>query len=140
MNFRHAAALALVGWYLMAPPTQEALDSSCSNPHGIFYYLTTLVSRESDGDRISRCDHEGIMLVPDANYSQWFQEGEFETLADCRTEQQKPPTEQEKALTNLASGLAASSGISKDDLARSQRQSLALSKYIASDDPRLKEK
>ena len=80
MNLRHTAALALIGWYLIAPPTQEALDSSCSIPRGIVYNL--IVSRESDSDRIERCDREGIMLVPDATYSQWFQEGEFETLAD----------------------------------------------------------
>jgi hypothetical protein len=33
----HAAALALVGWYLMIPPTQKDLDDSCGahSPGGL---------------------------------------------------------------------------------------------------------
>jgi hypothetical protein len=63
---------------------------------------------------------------------------EFETLAACKAEQQKPLTEPEKAGVNFAAGLMGAAGVSKNDLTRSQEQSLTLSKCIASDDPRLK--
>ena len=38
MKARHAAALALVGWYLMLPPMQDDLDSTCA------HYATTTLS------------------------------------------------------------------------------------------------
>ncbi len=138
MNLRHAAALALVGWYLMVPPTREALVSSCSRDPGILALLVALVRIESDSDRIKRCDREGIVLVPDAAFSRWLQSGEFETLADCRAEQQKPVTEKEKALADSVSGLTAGSGVSKEDLIHSPETGLTLSRCLASDDPRLK--
>jgi hypothetical protein len=137
VNLRHAAALAIVGWYLMVPPTQEALDSSCSNSSSVFDSVIAFLSRESDDARIKRCDREGIVLVTDAALSRWFQEGEFETLAACRAEQQKPLTEREKAAAAFTSGFTHGSGVSKEDLIRSQEQGLTLSKCVASDDPRL---
>jgi hypothetical protein len=141
MSLRHAAALAVVGWYLMVPPTQEALDSSCS-AHPTFSvsgFLLSLLGRETEEQHLNRCDHEGLLFVPEALLSKWSQGGEFETLAECRTEQQRPYTEQEKALAEFTSGFTAKSGISKEDLIRSGEQGIALSKCIASDDPRLKE-
>jgi len=140
MNLRHAAALTLIGWYLMVPPTQEALDSSCSgNPtFSVSGFLLSLFGRETEEQHLNRCDHEGVLFVPEASLSKWNQGGEFETLAECRTEQQKPFTEQEKALAGFTSSFTAKSGISKEDLIRSGEQGIALSKCIASDDPRLK--
>jgi hypothetical protein len=37
MKLHHAAALALVGWYLMIPPTEKDLDDSCGahSPSGL---------------------------------------------------------------------------------------------------------
>jgi hypothetical protein len=66
MTLRHAAALVLVGWYLMVPPTQEMLDPSCSNHPGILDSLITTITRESFNDRFKRCEREATMLVPDA--------------------------------------------------------------------------
>ena len=83
--------------------------------------MIAFLSRESDDARIKRCDREGIMLVTEAALSRWFQEGEFETLAACRAEQQKPLTEKEKAAAAFASGFTSGSGVSKDDLIRSSR-------------------
>jgi hypothetical protein len=138
MRPRHAAALALVGWYLMMPPTQEHLDSSCSNHMGILDSLIYSLKMEGDSDRIKRCDREAILLVSDAPFSQWYQADEFETLAECRAEQQQPPTEQEKARMKSLSGLTAGSRVSEDDLIRTQQQALTFSKCLASDDPRLR--
>jgi hypothetical protein len=140
MTLRHAAALVLVGWYLMVPPTQEMLDSSCSNHRGILDSLIATITRESDNDRLKRCDGEATMLVPDAPFSRWVQGGEFETLAECRADQTKPLTEKDTGWAKFAGELTASSGVSKEDLIRTQKQALTFSKCLASDDPRLKEK
>ena len=90
MKPRHAATLALVGWYLMLPPNQETLDSSCSNHMGILDSLIYSLKMESDSDRIKRCDREATLLASDAPFSQWYQAEEFETLAECRAEQRQP--------------------------------------------------
>jgi len=138
MTLRHAVSFALVGWYLMLPPSQEALDASCSNHMGILDSLIYSLKMESDSDRIKRCDREAIQLVLDAPFSQWYQTDEFETLAECRAQQQQPPTEQEKSRMKSLSGLTAGSGISEDDLIRFLKQDIMLSKCLASDDPRLR--
>jgi hypothetical protein len=39
----HAAALALVGWYLMLPPTQEQLDSTCRGGPSVMDHVTALI-------------------------------------------------------------------------------------------------
>jgi hypothetical protein len=125
---RHAAALALVEWYLMMPPTQEMLDSSCSD-RGIVYYLTTLISKETEADRIKRCDREAIVFVPDTKLSLWPQGDEFETLAECRAEKSKPPTEQDRFWTDLAADLSKASGVTKEELSRSADEASLLSVY-----------
>jgi hypothetical protein len=140
MNPRHAAALALIGWYLMMPPTQEMLDSSCSNHRSILDSLIATITMESENDWLKRCEREATMLVSDVPFSRWLQGGEFETLAECRADQNKPLTEKDTEWAKFAGGLTASSGVSKEDLIRTQEQALTLSKCIASDDPRLKEK
>jgi hypothetical protein len=139
MKPQHAAALALVGWYLMMPPTQEMLDSSCSNHRSILDSLIATITRESDNDRLKRCDREATMLVPDAPFSRWVQGGEFETLAECRADQKKPLTGEDTEWAKVAGGITVSSGVSKEDLIRTQKQALTFSKCLAGDDPRLKE-
>jgi hypothetical protein len=136
MNIRHAAALALAGWYLMLPPTQEMVDPIC---HGRFS-LSGLISglTESASDRLKRCDREALFLVFDAPFLQWVQGGEFETLAECRADQQKPLTQEEKAEAGLTGAFTAGSGVSKDDLMRTLEHAISASKCLASDDPRLK--
>lgn len=106
MNFRHAAGLALVGWYLMMPPLQKDLDSSCG-PHSLWHppassstveaakpkwidYLRWLRHRlagqqvELDTIRQRRCDMEATKVAFDAPLSQWIQVEEFASLNDCR--------------------------------------------------------
>ncbi|HEY9158671.1 hypothetical protein [Candidatus Binatus sp.] len=80
MNFRHAAALALVGWYLMIPPS----------------LADTWVCRQSVSAELARgwfgwgkdCETMARAFVPDAPLSQWHQGAPFETLAECEADRQ----------------------------------------------------
>jgi hypothetical protein len=146
MKPRHAAALALVGWYLMLPPTKEALDSDCGRgdtwtAFRVYKDILSMVAPASadraDSANVKQCDREGIIIADDAPLARWNQGGEFETLTACEAEQQKPITEHERLGLNFVSGLMGAAGVSKEDLIRSQKRALALSKCIASDDPRL---
>jgi hypothetical protein len=142
VKIRHAAALASVGWYLMTPPSQEQLDSTChgGNP-SVMDHVVALISREdADKVRTRRCDQEGIEVALDAPLSIWDQSGEFETLKECKVEQQKPMTEQDKMKAALALSVMRESGIAKDTLMSSLNLARASAKCVASDDPRLKEK
>ena len=53
MTLRHAAALALVGWYLMVPPATA--------PNGT----------------------KGAKLMTDAPLSRWFMHGSFDSAKQC---------------------------------------------------------
>jgi len=141
MNPRHAVALALVGWYLMVPPTQEQLDSTCRSGPSVMDHVTALIGRD-DAHKVHarRCDQEGIEVALDAPLSAWDQSGEFETLKECKVEQQKPMTEQDRMQTALALSVMRESGVTKDALMSSLNLARASAKCIASDDPRLTEK
>ena len=139
MNTRHAAALVLVGWYLMVPPTQQQLDSTCRTGPSLMDHVTALVRRDdADKIRARRCDQEGIEVALDAPLSAWGQSDEFETLKECKAEQQKPMTEQERMQTALALSVMRDSGVTKDALMSSVNLARAGAKCIASDDPLLK--
>lgn len=141
MTPRHAAALALIGWYLMTPPTQEQLDSTCRGGPSVMDRVAALAGRdEADKVHARRCDQEGIEVAVDAPLSVWVQSGEFETLKECKVEQQKPMTEQDKMKTALALSVMRASGVTKDALMSSLNLAQVSARCIASDDPRLKEK
>jgi hypothetical protein len=141
MKLRHAAALASVGWYLMTPPTQEQLDSTCRGGPSVMDHVAALIGRE-DADKVhtQRCDQEEIEVALDAPLSAWDQSGEFETLKECKVEQEKPMTEQDKMKTALALSVMRESGVTKNALMSSLNLARASAKCVASDDPRLKEK
>jgi hypothetical protein len=61
VNLRHAAALALVGWYLIVPPTR--------------------VDREGLPEPLP--DKSGFFYDTDAPLSNWFNEGNFDSAAAC---------------------------------------------------------
>jgi len=137
----HAAALASVGWYLMMPPTQEQLDSTCRGGPSVMDHVAALIGRdEADKVHARRCDQEGIEVALDAPLSVWDRSGEFETLKERKAEQQKPMTQQDKMKTALAFSVMRESGITKDALMSSLDLARASAKCIATDDPRLKEK
>ena len=107
MNLRHAAALTLIGWYLMIPPTQKDLDDSCGahSPSGLTLapvntlpetattmdYVSWLLAKAS-GDHEARletlskrrCDTEASEIQPDASLSYWLQLSAFESLSQCQ--------------------------------------------------------
>ena len=95
MTRRHAAALGLVGWYLMMPPTQEQLDSTCrsgSSP-SVMDHVAALIDRDdADSLHARRCDQERIEVALDAPLFAWVQSDEFETLKECKVEREKPMT------------------------------------------------
>ena len=105
----HAAALVLVGWYLMIPPTQKDLDDSCGahSPSGltlapiktrspqtatVMDYASWLLAKAS-GDHETgletlskrRCDTEATEIQPNASLSYWLKLDEFESLSQCQT-------------------------------------------------------
>jgi hypothetical protein len=146
MTRRHAAMLALLGWYLMVPPTREQLDSDCGRRNtwtafrvykDILSMVAPAAADRADATNVKQCDREEIVIADDAPPARWNQGGEFETLTACEAEQKKPLTEQERLGLNFVSGLMGAAGVSKEDLIRSQEQALTLSKCISSDDPRL---
>jgi hypothetical protein len=103
--------------------------------------VTALIGRD-DANKVHarRCDQEGIEVALDAPLSAWSQSGEFETLKECKVEQEKPMTEQDRMQTALALSVMRESGVTKDALMSSLNLARTSTKCIASDDPRLKGK
>jgi len=136
----HATTLVLVGWYLMVPPTQEQLDSTCRGGPSVMDHMVALIGRDSaDKVHMRRCDREGIEVALDAPLSRWNQSGEFETLKKCKVEQQKTTTERDKMAAGLAFSLTSKSVVTKDALMSSLHLELSSAKCVASNDPRLEE-
>jgi hypothetical protein len=152
MKPRHAAALVLVGWYLMMPPNACDLSGAC-NGKSIFWDAVALFRSESESSRHSemawrnRLDNE---VVLDAPLSEWHQLDEFETLAECRVryeENQRPLPKEQAPNLDLAKSELADEGranpSAEDSRSRAnsigwfrRTQSLG-EKCVASDDPRL---
>ena len=152
MSPRHAATLALMGWYLMMPPNACDLSSACKG-ESIFWNAVSLLRPQSESNRQSemawrnRVDND---LVLNAPLSEWHQIDEFETLTECRAryeENQKPlPNEQEQFLDLAKSELADEGAANPSGDALRSRADLLISslrlqtsqeKCAASDDPRL---
>ncbi len=157
MKSRHAAALALVGWYLMLPPMADDLDSSCfataSVPDTLWELSPTEVNR-------IRCHREGHEVQYDAPLSKWAQlsVSSFETLKACQAEYEKyekyqapapvdNQEEQSRFMAKLEFDDEAKSNPSEEELqlrAKTIRvaihQRIGDAKCIETDDPRLKEK
>jgi hypothetical protein len=69
VNFRHAASLALVGWYLMAPP--QSLDMSG-------------VSRANAKTEVPKRVNEYAKLVAATPLSLWKTKNFFDTAEECK--------------------------------------------------------
>jgi len=61
MKLHFAAALALVGWYLIVPPVRV----------------------DSKGSPEEQSDRSGFVYETDAPLSKWFNEGNFDSAAAC---------------------------------------------------------
>ncbi len=148
----HAAALALVGWYLMMPPNACELSSACKG-HSIFWGIVSMPRPQSESNIQSEMAWRNRMdndLVLDAPLSEWHQIDEFETLAECRAryeENQKPLPNEQQQYQDLAKsqltdeGTASPSGDAlrsrADLLVSSLRLQTIQEMCVASDDPRL---
>jgi hypothetical protein len=107
---RHAAALALVAWYLMVPPSMSEMDWTCGASLSAQAYHKLF----GTGDE-KECAKFKEIEAPNAPISRWHEMSPFETLLDC-----------EKAQHEL--------------LTRSRAGSpQAGAQCVATDDPRLKE-
>jgi len=94
MNSRHAAALVLIGWYLIIPPSAGDLDGAC-NGKSIFWDVVGSFSTQGRlNSAAATCNREGHQLETEAPSSKWKQVG-FDTLAECQArraqDQEAPP-------------------------------------------------
>jgi hypothetical protein len=132
MKPRHAAALTLVGWYLMIPPTRDNCAPNVKD--------TYLVG----------CDLKSLMLDDAAPLSKWDQARQpYDTAAQCETARQQPMTEEERQAAERVANLVISRDqalpdgdrIPKDfveQFVSTRKMAIQLSRCIATDDPRLK--
>ena len=151
----HAAALALVGWYLMTPPLARDLDKTCKSDgplalSDITIALLTWTSPDVINSR--RCDRLRLEVQNDAPLSEWKQGDSFETLEACQAEHesdQKLPNDLDAALIQLVAlselqdeGYSHPSKEDQQSRGKAIESSLQLQdadeKCIATDDPRLK--
>jgi hypothetical protein len=140
-EFRHA----LVGWYLMMPPLQSDLDSSCKP--GAAATIRDFIqawsqSITSDIAQRRRCDLESTLVVDDAPLSKWKQIDSFEALSTCQAwDAPYSPTDEENQ-ASLAKLLVPAWGKEAHHMAGTVLEAGANQKMdkrcIASDDPRLK--
>ena len=109
MNLRHAAALALVGWYLMVPPSMSEMDWTCGDSLSAHAYHKLFGTADE-----KECAKFAEIEAPNAPISKWHEASPFETLSACE--------EGQKRLIDAAKLSSPEHG----------------AKCIASDDPRLK--
>jgi hypothetical protein len=77
MKSRHAAALALVGWYLMVPPTMGETRWICGKDSSI----AALARQWLDWGE--GCSTYNQVAAPGAPLSQWHRVNRFDTVAEC---------------------------------------------------------
>jgi hypothetical protein len=111
MRLRHAAALALVGWYLMVPP---ASDWTKSEP--------TLVATKPS---VGGADY-GVFGFFSPRFSRWIKKGDFDSRMEC-----------DEARQHFKSRY----GAEASRFPNKAKQDMAdWASCISADDPRLKEK
>jgi hypothetical protein len=133
MNRKHAVALALVGWYLMIPPTLDPRTQKSGlfvDPSAPLREWDTLATYETKAE-CERSHQERFSRVKAAEQSD---SGEADSIARESAELKQQKTfDSEKANALLLRSMAAMSKIQAG-------QRVILSECIAIDDPRLKEK
>jgi len=130
-NLRHAAALALVGWYLIVmPPTAEDIDPVC---HGL--------PGDGSSPYQGHCLSEAYDLKPEAPLGKWLRTGHFDSLHDCEVSRERETPELRAMMKRaLHSLVEIQPKLSEKDGRRTTDHQLAAERCIASDNPRLKEK
>jgi hypothetical protein len=85
MNLRYAIASALVGWYLMVPPTTPMTNGN--SYYGHFY--------DKNGNEVKLTPaqvaslHGAILVRPDLLLAYWTQAGAFDTASECESQRLK---------------------------------------------------
>jgi hypothetical protein len=134
MTSRHAAALALVGWYLMVPPFKHSWTGDVQYWMGLVPGL--LPSGQTSVPIVDRC-------TPDAPLWEWTQFDEYETLSECKSGQEKAQNKTRAQIESAEKALQETvkdAGPSKAEKLRNEEEvDCALyAKCISTDDPRLK--
>ena len=102
VKLHHAAALGLIcwflmaplkavaeGWYLMEPPNQADLDTSCQaggSPSWSDYLTAARRWMAPSNARLRRCENELFVFVPQAPVSRWIQVDVDKDLDNCKAE------------------------------------------------------
>lgn len=147
MTLRHAAALALVGWYLMVPPSARDLDGSCNGKNILWNVVESLSTEHHLASEAAGCNRENRQLAGDAPLSKWKRSGADDTLAQCQARYQ----ERQKAVVNhrLTAKLELADegnenpsdqelNTRADALTSFVKAQTAAEKCVSSDDPQLK--
>ena len=83
MNLRHAAALSLVGWYLIAPPTRvdrEGFPEALPDKSGFFYHTDAPLSKWFNDGRACR----RVRLVSDFSPTRSYESGYGRNMANIQ--------------------------------------------------------
>jgi hypothetical protein len=118
MKFRHAAALALVGLYLMVPPVTHPWTSN------IWHWFDSGVAITD------KCN-------PDAPLSQWRQRYEFERRSECEADREKEPDETKKIWNSIDSAEGGTPSKAVRDMEAEEIRCAYHAQCVATDDPRL---
>jgi hypothetical protein len=110
MKLRHAVALALVGWYLMLPPTYGVAARD--------------YKQEGEEHPILKFGNKYIGIRDDAPIDQWEIDSSYDTASECQTVSYRVRSQTPPKDLNSFEGL--------------QRMRHTFGKCIATDDPRLK--
>jgi len=113
MNFRHAAALTLMVWYLMMPPNLAQTSWSCSGGFTGRIFHAWIGSQK----RVADCTSWRKIADFDTPFSQWSSIGAFHMYEACETQLAKnlasepkavfpgPPSMQERCVADIDLGV-----------------------------------
>jgi hypothetical protein len=82
---RHAAALTLVGWYLMTPPSLAKTSWSCTGGFEGRIFDAWIGSSK----RVENCTEWGKIADFDTLFSQWSRIGAFDSFEQCEAQRSK---------------------------------------------------
>jgi hypothetical protein len=137
LNLRHAAALALVGWYLMVPPVKQTYSWG----DDIHYWLDRLPGILPQGQAPFTA---AAKCTRNAPISEGTQSDEFESLAECKSAAEGFPAKTKQEIENVEKGLQQEvpghPGKSAEENREDQEETLCAyyAQCIATEDPRLR--
>ncbi len=116
MKTRHAAALTLVGWYLMIPPVKLLPNSDPSLPLGVHSFV----------------------VETDAPLGQWLQIDSYDTVASCTDGKLSAIKKNDDAISTMNKSPPAPQDWAKETEALVEvHGALFYARCIGTDDPRL---